>query len=159
MSTFVDAIVTFRDGTAPVILDTSFGLQRVVFQEYAKNELDAIPDDGYYTIRSIAELEKLSTIAAKYCPIMVIGNGTTTMPYNISSIDDKYIQYYQDANDNERRDKPLMFPKERQALFEQTDNPQLKETIYRRYAELYNNGKAIYGAQLKNISNITIRLH
>lgn len=141
MSTFIDAIVTFSDGTDTVTLEDVSGVQCQTFITYAEHHLNGVAYNEPHVINTQDALQQLSAIAAQLCPIRVTVD--SNMTYAVESTDQTVI--YQ----------PMLFSSERRSLFEQTDDSQLKDLIYNRYVDLYNSGQAIFGAQLRNIDTIT----
>lgn len=132
------------------ITNDTQGIVRDIFEQYLAT---ADPSDHPVTfIEKMEDLARLSAIAARLMPIHLTANEGYVLGFNNAP------EFNLDSEATQADQVDMIMPTCRIARFAHFDI-NMTERYYIRYVKLFNEGKALFGAQLKNIERISIELY
>lgn len=148
MATHLDYTVLFKDNSANASHTLHQGIEREVALEYVATYMPDYKNGADVTLATPKEIAQFARIAAERYPITVateysVFEEVPSFDFHSHNTDEEYVA--------------LFLPAVRQSLFAHDDKG-VEQFYYDRYAALFNQGKALFGAQLKNIDVIQFHL-
>lgn len=143
MSITVDLVVTYSDTKTQLRQEALQGVERDLIYLFVTESVTDYKMNTTYVLKDPSIIEKFAALAAKEYPL-VVESDLAHEEFTCVNTDQAYV--------------PLFMPLAREHRFLDND-PAVKEYYYNRYALLFNEGKALFGARLVNIESIEFCLN